>query len=139
MEKITTESEVVAFAAEAARGREVEAGDHPADLNEHEVGKRPDGLVVDRLAALDVGDYDRIRRRRDRKIPERPRIALPVGMRNLVLEHAEDVQLVRIPDGVGGCAKKCSIGWIVRLFDFRRQITAIVVKYGLEDDLPDFP
>ena len=102
MQEIPPIGEMTAFAAEAARRREVKAGNHPADLDEHEVGKRLDVLVVDRTAGRDAVDDDRIRRRGDRQVPERPGVALPVRMRDLVLEHAEDVQLVRVPDGVGG-------------------------------------
>ena len=100
MQEIAAEREMVSLAAEAARGGEMKPGDHPADLDEHEIRKRLDVLVVDRLPVLNALDHDRIRRRGHGEISERPRIALPVRMLDLVLENPEDVELVGVPDVV---------------------------------------
>ena len=56
MQEVAAEREVAPFGAQAARRREVKPRNHPADLDQHKVGKRADVLVVDRLAALDVRD-----------------------------------------------------------------------------------
>ena len=80
----------------------MKSGDHPSDLNEHKIGQGLDVLVIDRLALLDALDHDGIRRRGDRQVPERPRIAPPVCILDPILKDTEYIQLVRIPHGVGG-------------------------------------
>ena len=113
--------------AEAARRRVGEAGDHPADLDKHEVRKRGDGLVVDGAPRADGVQHGGARPRRRRQVPERPAVVPPVRRRDLVLQDAEDVEFVRVAHRLRHRA-----GARVEPFG---QVAAVVEEDGVEDGL----